>query len=406
MPEILPRLRLDLDFMPSPVPDRPGLLIRDPYHYSDATLIIPPALVYCLQFLDGERSDLDLRAALVEITGDLEVGELQQHLLGALSEAGFFEDEVHAQMKRERHEAFAQAAERLPVHAGSGYPAEADALRATLGGWMDGNGARAAAPPLVGIAAPHVTPEGGAPCYGAAYGSLTREYADRTFVILGTSHYGEPERFGMTRKAFVTPLGRAMTDTAMVDRLAAEGGPAVMMEDYCHAVEHSIEFQVVFLQHVFGPEVKILPILCGPFARGMHEQGRPEDDDGVAQFLRALAALAESERGRLFWVLGIDLAHMGRRYGDPFSAEAEQGHMEWVMAHDRSRLELLAAGDIDGFWADVQTDSDPLKWCGASPLYAFHRAVPAARAEVLRYAQWNIDPQSVVSFSALGFREA
>ena len=33
--------------------------------------------------------------------------------------------------------------------------------------------------------------------YRAAYAGLTREaYADRTFVVLGTSHYGAPERFG------------------------------------------------------------------------------------------------------------------------------------------------------------------------------------------------------------------
>ena len=31
------------------------------------------------------------------------------------------------------------------------------------------------------------------------------------------------------------------------------------MEDYCHAVEHSIEFQVMFLQSIFGPDIKVLP---------------------------------------------------------------------------------------------------------------------------------------------------
>jgi len=57
MPERLPRLRVDLDFMPSPVADRPGLLIRDSLRYSDATLIVPPGLVQCLQLFDGEGTD-------------------------------------------------------------------------------------------------------------------------------------------------------------------------------------------------------------------------------------------------------------------------------------------------------------------------------------------------------------
>src|SRR5580700_817441 len=71
---MLARLRPTLDFMPSPVPDKPGLLIRDPFRFSDATLILPPALVACLEFFDGSHSELDLRAYLVQITGDLDVG--------------------------------------------------------------------------------------------------------------------------------------------------------------------------------------------------------------------------------------------------------------------------------------------------------------------------------------------
>ena len=75
---MLPSLRTNLDFMPSPVADRPGLTIRDPFQYSDTTLIIPPALVACLEFFDGQHGELDLREFLVRLTGNLEVGDLRQ----------------------------------------------------------------------------------------------------------------------------------------------------------------------------------------------------------------------------------------------------------------------------------------------------------------------------------------
>src|SRR5579871_1630337 len=119
----------------------------------------------------------------------------------------------------------------------------------------------------IGIAAPHVSPFGGWESYRDAYSALLPSYWDRTFVVLGTSHYGEPDRFGLTRKPFVTPFGEATTDTALVDELANAAPGAIRMEDYCHAVEHSIEFQVLFLQHIFGAGIRILPILCGSFAR-------------------------------------------------------------------------------------------------------------------------------------------
>src|SRR6266446_6215071 len=96
---MLARLRRDLDFMPSPVEDRPGLLMRDPFHYSDATLIVPPDLVQCLEFFDGEQSELDLRAHLVRSSGQLDVSGLVEHLRQTLSQAGFLEDDVFGQLK-------------------------------------------------------------------------------------------------------------------------------------------------------------------------------------------------------------------------------------------------------------------------------------------------------------------
>src|SRR5262249_52909598 len=157
----LPRLRLSLDFMPSPSPEHPGLFIRDPYHFSDAMLVIPPPLVPCLRCFDGNQTDLDLREALVRITGELDVSRLQQHLTDTLSAAGFLEDAVFAEMEKERKRAFAAAAIREPAHAGSAYPVHAGEMRVQMSEWMSGAGQLAGADGnLIGIAAPHVSPSG------------------------------------------------------------------------------------------------------------------------------------------------------------------------------------------------------------------------------------------------------
>lgn len=392
--------------MPSPIADRPGLLIRDPYRYSDAVIIVPPPLVQCLQFFDGTQSELDLRSALVQLTGDLEVGELEENLINALSQSGFLEDETFARMRDERQQEFAAAPRREPVHAGSAYPDEVEPLRDTMRGYMGESAASASADGLVGIAAPHVSPFGGWQSYQAAYQVMGPSYRDRTFVVLGTSHYGQPERFGLTRKAYVTPLGESRVDMALVDWLAEHGGPAVTMEDYCHSVEHSIEFQVLFLHYLYGPDIRVLPILCGPYAQSLYGGGAPEKNEDVRRFVDALAELDAREGSRLFWVLGIDMAHMGRRYGDPFSATADQGAMEAVAARDRGRIARIEDGDGAGFWDLVQEHHDDLKWCGSAPLYTFLKAVPRMRGKLLRYEQWNIDEQSVVSFAGISFARA
>jgi hypothetical protein len=408
MRDVLAALRPNLDLLPSPLPERPGLLVRDPYRYSDVVLIIPPAVVPCLAFFNGRYGEAEVRKALMGLTEDDRVGEFLGHLRETLSGAGFLEDDVFERLRDQRRREFAGAARRDPVHAGSAYPAAVEPLRETMAGYMDGAaGAGTAAPDreLIGIAAPHVSPEGGWQSYRAAYAALRPADAQRTVVILGTSHYGEPERFGLTRKPFLTPFGEAAIDTDLVGELLRDGGSAAVEEDYCHFVEHSIEFQVVFLQHLFGTGTRIVPILCGPFAKSTQGAGRPEDDEGVRRFLGALSEMAAREGRRLLWVLGIDMAHVGRRYGDGRGARVGDATMARVEEQDRRRIERVAAGEAADFWALVQEKGDELRWCGAAPLYAFLHAVRPPRAELLRYEQWNIDETSVVSFAGLAFPE-
>ena len=366
-------------------------------------LLMPPQLVECLACFDGEQSSLDLRANLVRITGEIQIGELEKHLCDTLSQAGFLEDEAFEVQRLARVNEFIVAPKRDAAHSGSAYPDNADEARKTVSEFMQG-----ALPPgledsLIGIAAPHVSPEGGWQSYRAAYQNLGPELKDRTFVILATSHYGAPEHFGLTRKPFVTPLGETPTNTALVDRLAADAGPAVLMEDYCHSFEHTVELQVVFLQHIYGPDIRILPILCGQYAQSLYRGGAPEADDGVRRFHGALGEMAAREGDRLFWILGIDMAHMGARYQDDFSAYADRGVMAEVADRDRQRIARVAESDADGFWSLIQEKHDDLKWCGSAPLYTFLKVLPEARGELLRYEQWNIDPRSVVSFAGMSF---
>jgi MEMO1 family protein len=402
VPDALPRLRFNLDFMPSPDPARPGLYIRDPYHYSDATLLVPPPLVQTLECFDGRQSTLDLRSELVRITGDIEVGELEKHLFDSLDEAGFLENDRYRQLKSQRESEFALRATRSPNFAGAAYPASEPKLSELLTGRIGGPRGHSG---TLAIAAPHASPDGGWATYRAAYQALpsVEEAADKTFVVLGTSHYGAPERFGLTRKNFVTPLGEAQTNVRLVDELETAADGAVSMEDYCHAVEHSIEFQIVFLQHLYGPRVRVLPILCGPFVQSIYQGGLPEQNEQVARFHDALANIAAREGERLFWVLGVDMAHIGRRYNDPIRATANIGEMIAIEQRDRERIGRIEAGDLSGYWSLVQEGHDDLKWCGSAPFYTFMKAMPGLKGELLDYHQWQIDPHSVVSFGAIAF---
>ncbi len=398
--------------MPSPSPEHPGLFIRDPYKYSDAMLVIPPPLVECLQCFDGRQTELDLRAELVRITGELDVSDLQQNLIDTLSNAGFpggrgdGADAGGAQARiRSRRGTGARAC-------GIGISRRTRRMcNEMMREYMGEEASRHAAagrPVRHRRSARGVRTEGGWQGVSRRLRMMLRpEHKDRTFVILATSHYGEPEKFRLTpRKKLPHASGRCAT------RYSPGGlaGPArrrsgVEMEDYCHSFEHTVELQVIFLQHMLGPDVKILPILVGSFARSIYQGGMPEDDDKVRAFFDVLSELREREGDELFWVMGVDMAHMGARYQDRFAATAGEGEMQEVAERDTQRIERINALDAGGFWELIRERQDDLKWCGSSPFYTFLRTAPKSRGELLNYEQWNIDEKSVVSFAGMGFRK-
>lgn len=409
MSQYLPRLRSTLDVMPSPFPDEPGMVLRDPFGYSEDILLIPPPLLPTLACLDGKHTERDVQEMLTRLQGgEIVFTEEVRGLVSLLDTKGFLETEEFFKLRDQRHREFVAAPERLPSHAGLAYSTEPDDLRRQFDARFheapDGTGSEADS--LLGLAAPHVSPDGGWDSYVAAYQRVGPWLGERTIVILGTSHYGEPEKFGLTKKPFLTPLGKAEVDGDLVDELARQAPDAVTIEDYCHAVEHSIEFQVLFLQYRLGAPVRILPILCGPFAESLESGKRPESDDSVRQFFEALAELAARLPERLFWVLGVDLSHVGVRYGDGIEVKAGQGPMARVAERDEGRLERICAGDVEGFFEEIQAEGDDLKWCGYSPLYTFLASLRPRwqiSGRVLHYQQWNIDPQSVVSFAGVEF---
>ena len=157
---------------------------------------------------------------------------------------------------------------------------------------------------------------------------------------------------------------------------------------------------------MFGARIRILPVLCGSYLRSIYDGGLPEDDENVRRIVGALGEMGAREDGKLLWVLGVDMAHMGQRYGDRLTAIAGREEMAEVEQRDRVRIARMESGDARGFWDLVQQKQDDLKWCGSAPIYTFLKAIPQARGELLGYQQWNIDEASVVSFAGMRFHAA
>jgi len=255
-------------------------------------------------------------------------------------------------------------------------------------------------PEVRAVIAPHIDFHRGGPAYAWAYRDLAERSQADVFVIFGTCHAGMEHPFALTRKDYASPLGDVPVDRDFVDALSARARQDCFGSELAHRVEHSIEFQAVFLRYLYAArrEVQIVPVLASFAHEAMLTGRRPDDDPRVPRFLEAVAETIAACGRRVALVAGADLAHLGPRFGDPEPVSASE--RERIEREDRAMLEPVAAGDAQAFFESVARDGDRRRICGLSPIYALLRTLGDGAGSVKRYGQWP-DPDGVVSFASV-----
>jgi AmmeMemoRadiSam system protein B len=256
---------------------------------------------------------------------------------------------------------FATSSVRPAAYAGSAYYADPEMLARYIDEVCLGQARDVALPEgqAIALVSPHIDPWRGAVGYGHAYGALAKALSPDvdTFVVFGTAHSPMREPFALCRKAFATPLGTVPADLETIDALADRAdGFDPYADERNHLREHSLEFQAVFLKHVLGGRrFRIVPVLAGLGVAQMTGVS-PDADERVARFLDAIRGLVEARPGRVVFVAGADLAHVGPRFGDPRPYDTAQ--RSWLRRQDRASLDRAAGGDWEGFWAHVIRNLD------------------------------------------------
>jgi AmmeMemoRadiSam system protein B len=252
------------------------------------------------------------------------------------------------------------------------------------------------------LLAPHIDFHRGGPTYAWAYREVLERSDADCFVILGTCHTGMRDPFATTLKAYETPLGPAAVDRDFVEVLGRRYGDNLLASEAAHRIEHSIEFQAVMLRWALGDRrpFTVVPVLASFLHEAVWEGGPPEGDARVPRFLDALGETIAASRRRVCLIGGVDLAHVGPRFGD--AAPNTPASLVEVEREDRAMLDAVMAGDAAGFYESVARDGDARRICGLSPIYAFLRALPGTPGRLIRYQQWP-DPAGAVTFCAAAF---
>lgn len=400
-----------LDAFPIEQDGEPLVALRDPAGLTDQIVVFPLPLLDLVSLFDGEHSVTQIQGILRSRHGQSPTTEQIGRLIESLDEAGFLASERFEERRRAIEEAFRLSPVRPAVHAGGAYAGEAEVLAAQIEEFFthpEGPGSpgdRAvgiASPALRGLIAPHIDFHRGGPVYAWAYRELLERSDADLFVILGTCHAGMEDPFAITLKPYDTPLGAVPVDRDFFGELSRRYGADLLASEAAHRNEHSIEFQAVMLRHVLGARrpFSIVPVLASYLHEAVWTRGDPERDPRVPRFIDALLEAMAASRRQVCLIAGVDLAHVGPRFGDPEANTRES--LEAVAAADLSMLEAVTAGDPTGFFASVAHDGDRRRICGLSPIYTLLRALPGAGGRLLRYSQWP-DPHGAVSFCAATF---
>lgn len=406
MTELLPRLRR-VEAFPVEHEGRRCLALRDPAGYAAAIVLLHRPLLDIVSLFDGEHTIADIQAAMMRRHGQLVERRQIEEIAKTLDRQGFLEGASFAERRAAIDHEFLASPVRPASHAGGAYAADPDELRATMDGFFAPpggpgpiDGQEIVGPEVRAVIAPHIDFHRGGPAYTWAYRDLAERSRADLFVIFGTCHAGMEHPFALTRKSYASPLGDIPVERDFVDALAARARQDCFGSELAHRVEHSIEFQAVFLRHLYPKrrEISIVPVLASFAHEAMLSGRRPDDDPRVPRFLEAVAETIAASGRRVALVAGADLAHVGPRFGDPEPVSGlELARLE---QEDRAMLESVAAGDAEAFFESVARDGDRRRICGLSPIYALLRTLGGGAGSVKRYGQWP-DPDGVVSFASV-----
>lgn len=405
-----PKLR-HVEAFPVEIENGKRIFIRDPLHYAQDPLLLSPPTFFIINHFDGHHSIVDIQEAFARRFGEILSGDKIRAIARELDEHYYLEGERFDRLQQEILDAFRRAPLREMAHADTCYSAQTDEFTSQVTAFFTGTAGPGLPsadgqhhPSVRGIIAPHIDLRVGGLCYAWAYKELAERCDADLFILLGTSHYGMGNLFVATEKDYDTPLGPVKTDQEFVRALQGRYNGDLFADEILHRTEHSLEFQTLFLQYVFGGkrDFTVVPILISSFHHLIMSQTPPAQDSDVASFLNALKETIAQSGRKICLVAGVDFAHVGQKFGDQGSLTRD--FLNWVEAEDQHLIQALQRVDHADFFNQIAKDGNRRRVCGFSPMYTFLHAVEATEGKLLKYDR-SLDSatQSSVSFASLAF---
>jgi AmmeMemoRadiSam system protein B len=404
-PKQFPVLR-NLQFSPIKEGEEQYIVLWDPSGLSREKLVLPLNYFFIIQHFDGDHSLQQIGALYLKRFGEFLMPGKVEQLVADLEAKLFLEGDRTEGAKAQARHAYREAAVRPAGFAGKSYEADRGQLKKQIDGFFSSKEGPDFKPStnkgrlIKGLVVPTYEPKHAGPIYAWAYKELQESQQPDVLIIIGTAHAGLEGLFAVTDKDFETPLGIVAVDRPIIERLKTLV-PEYFSEDLAHLTEHSIEFQLPFVQTNTGASatIPIVPVLSSFSAMSLSD---PSVRATVDRFLAAMRE-AVSASGKTACVIAAgELAHLGMRYGD--SAPPTDFSFHRSMQYDLEMLKYVEDLKPEEFAGYIQKEKDQRRISGFSPIYCLLRLIEAEKGQVLRYDRGITDQyNSTVTYASMAF---
>ncbi len=404
-PKPYPALR-NVQYSPMKQGEEHYIVLWDPSGLSPEKLIVPLNFFYLFQFLDGEHSPEQIGVEYLKKYGEFLMPDQLDRLIADLDQKLFLEGDRYEAAKAAAVAAYRDAPTRKPRFAGKSYEADPQKLREQLAGFFTSKEGPGSDPSenqgklIKGLLAPNYDVNVAGPLYAWAYKSLREAETPDVYLLFGTAHAGLAAPVAVTDKDFESPLGVVPVNRPLVESLRSKGGDALFAEDLRHETEHSIEFQLPFLQESVGTSISMVPILSSFSPACLIDPALKDFADQVEGFVSLLKDAIAGQR--VCCIASANLAHIGLRYGDNKAPTDFSFHR--CMQTDLEMLKHVENVDAQGFVEFLLKEQDHRHVLGFSSIYLLLRVIEAEKGEVLRYDREIVDQfNSTITYASAAF---
>jgi AmmeMemoRadiSam system protein B len=430
-----PKLRTDIEVIPANYQGQSGIIVKDPLGLIGEPVFLYGEVLNFMSLIDGKRENRDIQYEIIRGKGGMLIGmDEVNRLLNELDEMFILDSQRYRQAKEKTIKEYSLLKVRKPVLAGQSYPANKEELKKFLDDFFDiERSATAAHKPtntgvifvnkasqknkifthnskgypaqrelenknIYALISPHIEMVSGRKVYASAFRAI-EHLKPKKIILVGTGHAMREAFVSITEKDFETPLGVVKTDRDLVKELREKGKEIAVPYDMAHRSEHSLEIQLVFLQHFFGNEFTIVPLLFGSFESEFDRVTRPEEIPGMTGFLETLKKYFSENSEETLIIAGVDLSHIGPKFGHDLSAPAL---LPGAKKHDQQVIEAVCKNDVKKLWETVAGVKDRFNVCGFSTLACLLEILPGSQGVPLGYDIYNEEQtNSAVTFTAV-----